>query len=214
VKRILTAPIRLFVILVVLQTGSCSKNDLSNEPRITNVTPSSGGAGRRIIIESNDAFSGDAADQTVKFSASRAQVISVTKSSNDRFVFLTMLALDGSGLHRAATRSKVPYSITSLLSATEYFVRFKENGVFVEGISLLDTAPRRIVLSPMPDRVTRSYFCSGHAKEAYIEIHLDHNNTIELLDALYGIPIAIRPRNNATIRYIRPQPLRRQSYLR
>jgi len=85
-----------------------------------------------------------------------------------------MLALDDR-ITSGATRSKVPVFDYISPVATEYFVS-KENGVFVEGISLLDTAPtEELCYLRCRDRVHEIiFFVQGHAKEAYIEIHLDH----------------------------------------
>ncbi|MEI9921651.1 MAG: IPT/TIG domain-containing protein [Bacteroidota bacterium] len=193
-KRLIAAPIRLFVILVILQTGSCSKDDVSDGPAITNVTPLSGGSGRRITIESNDAFVGEPADQIVTFASSYAQVISVTKSS------MTVRVPDNAGNGRIRIVSggnKIEGPVFEYIPPvpTEYFVRFKENGTFVDGLVITDAAPtENCVISDAGPCREIIFFVQGHAKEAYIELHLDEDNTIETLESFYGVPIAIRPR--------------------
>jgi hypothetical protein len=194
VKRFISAPIRLFVALVILQTDSCSKDDLSNELRITNVTPAFGGSGRRITIESNDAFSGDLSDQAVTFGKSIAAVISVTKSS------MTVRVPDnaGSGSIRVISNGNAfewpGFQYIDLLPV-EYFIRFKQDGVFVEGIMLTDSRPgENCVINDAGPCHELIAFIQGHAKEAYLELHLDHDNTEESLQALYGVAIPVRAR--------------------
>jgi len=194
VRRVISVPIRLIVVLAILQTGSCSKDDISNEPRITNVSPGFGGSGRRIVIESNDAFSGGIAEQTVTFGSSFSQVVSVTKSS------MTVRVPDnaGSGRIRVTSGGKTfewPMFEYINLEPVQYFIRFKQDGVFVEGIAVTDTNPgENCVIGEQGPCHELIAFIQGHAKEAFLEIHLDHDNTVASLEAVLGIPILIRPR--------------------
>jgi hypothetical protein len=182
------------IVLVIIQTSSCSKDDVSNEPRITNVTPAFGGSGRRIVIESNDAFSGDIADQAVTFGKSISAVLSVTTSS------MTVRVPDnaGSGRIRVMSGGKMLEGPTFEYidpAPVQYFIRFKQDGVFVEGIAITDARPgENCVISDGGPCRELIAFIQGHAKEAFLEIHLDHDNTVASLEALFGVPIPIRPR--------------------
>lgn len=184
----------IYIILIIVQTVSCSKEDLSNQPRITNVSPTFGSSGRRVTIESNDAFTEDLADQTVTFSKSLAQVISVTKSS------MTVRVPDNAGTGRIRVTSggrtiEGPSFDYVTPSPVEYFIRFKQNGVLVEGIAVTDSNPgENCVITDGGPCHEIIFFLQGHAKEAYFVLNFDHNNTEAALLSLKGVPIPIRPR--------------------
>lgn len=180
--------------LVVLQASSCSKEDLSNQPSITNVTPSSGASGRRITIESNDAFVGGVSDQTVKFNRSLARVVSVTKSSMivhvpDNAGSGTITVTSGGNTIQGPAFDYIdPFT-------TEYFVRFKQDGIPAEDITVSDVIPKlNCLASDAGPCHAIIYFASGHTIEAYFRINLDHDNTIASLEAMYGVSMPIRSR--------------------
>lgn len=193
-SRIISAPISLIAVLVIIQTGSCSKDDLSNAPRITSISPSFGGSGRRIVIKSNDAFTGNVSDQTVMFSKSIAQVIDVTPSS------MTVRVPDNAGTGKVTVTSgdntmQGPVFEYVTPASVEYFIRFKEDGVMVEGIAATDTNPgENCVITDGGLCHEIVFFIQGHAKEAYFILNFDHNNTTETLSSLKGVSIPIRPR--------------------
>jgi hypothetical protein len=81
------------------------------------------------------------------------------------------------------------------LAPVQYFIRFKRDGVFVEDIALTDSRPgENCVINDAGPCHELIAFIQGHAKEGYLELHLDHDNTVASLEALFSVPIPIRPR--------------------
>jgi len=183
----------LFVALILLQISSCSKDDPSTKDGIT-LIPSFGTAGRRIVIQSNDAFSGDISDQLVKFSRAAGHIISATNNA----IAVRVPINAGSGTITIVSNGKTftgPAFEFLEPVKVDYFVRFKENGTFVEGIAqTYETIGENCTASSVGACGQLMFYVQGHFKEGYFEINLAHNNTSESLYSLKGLSIPIRPK--------------------
>lgn len=184
----------LLLIIVLTQISSCSKHDPSVDSSLL-LTPSFGSSGRKLLIKSNHDFTGDISDHVVKFSKANGHVISV--SGNSMLVRVPDNA--GSGpitvISNGVTTTGPTFEYITP-AKVEYFARFKDNGVFVEGIvQSYTTLTENCSTTGVGDCGQLMFYVQGHFKEAIFEVNFDHNNTSSTLSALKGVTMLIRPKS-------------------